>query len=357
MPADSNLMQWQVFSQADYPANLWLDWDYMNEQWHNGNPLLSSNFISLLCQYVKPNLFVAVAKDGQRNSAMLLLEKSQTGIWQIFKPSQATLALLVIAPDCKWLPQQLFKLLPGLCFRIDFISLDPDEHQNIIKSQVKKDLTAKATNIRIDVTSDFGQYWSDRPKKLKANMKRYQNRVEEEQGAVRFSHLTSVQDVQNATDRYGMLESKGWKGKQGTALHPGNYQGQFYRRFLTLQAEQQSALVIEMYIGEQLIASRLCCFHNGLLIALKTSFDEAYKRYAVGRLLLKELIRWGFEHADINTIDFYTNASAEQLEWATEQRPMFNTSIYSTNLPGMALSFLSHTKMHLKRKQTEASAE
>lgn len=350
-------MIWQVFPQTGSPNSLWSDWDTLNDKWHNSNPMLSSHFIALLCSYLKPVLYIAIATDGDKKRAMLLLEKCQNGIWQVFKPSQATLAFIVAEPASKILLQPLFKSLPGLACRIDFISLDPLEHQNIIALQSEEELIAKATNIRISVDTCFEQYWHERPKKLKANIKRYQNRLEEEQGKVRFVHLTSAQDVKSGTDRYGMLESKGWKGKLGTALHPANYQGQFYREFLCYRAEHHSALIIEMYVGEQLIASRLCCFNNGLLIALKTAFDETYKRYAVGRLLLKELIRWGFANPNIKKIDFYTNASAEQLEWSTEQRQMLNASLYAASLPGKLLSVVSRIKRQLTPRSNEVSED
>ncbi|WP_213999934.1 GNAT family N-acetyltransferase [Arsukibacterium sp.] len=350
-------MKWQVFLQHQYPGNLWDEWDTLNNIWHNKNPMLSSSFIRLISSYLNPLLYVALGTDSDNSKTMLLLERKKPGIWQVFKPSQATLACIVSTPNSDFSWSELFRSIPTLCYRIDFISLDPNECKDIIDSQTSSELITKAINMQINLESDFDQYWEARPKKLKSNIKRYQSRIEEEQGQVRFEHLMSVPDIKAGTDRYGLLESKGWKGKLKTALHPGNFQGQFYRQFLSAQAEQQAALIIEMYVGNRMIASRLCCFQNGLLIALKTTFDETYKRYAVGRLLLKELIRWGFSRHDIKLIDFYTNASSEQLEWATTRRNMFDASLYSLSLPGKMLSTLSNVKKRLKGSEDLLSSD
>lgn len=350
-------MSWQVYLHKEYPGDLWKDWDELNVRYHNANPVLSSDFLSLLCHYIKPELFVAVSNNASGIQALILLEKCKLGSWRVFKPSQVTLACILVSPTAELNLTRLFSALPGTANRIDFISLDPAEHASVIASQVAKELTQKATNIRVNVDAGFEHYWESRPKKLKANIKRYYNRLQTEHGEMAFRYITSIKSVQEATDRYGMLESRGWKGLKGTALHPSNYQGQFYREFLSSQANKSSALVIEMYVKEKLIASRLCCFNNGLLIALKTAFDEDFKRYAVGRLLLKELIQWSFNNPEVKLIDFYTNATSEQLEWSTEQRPMFDSSQYAPNFTGQLLSLLFNFKRKVELHSSEPSDE
>lgn len=341
-------MKWQLCSLNQYPGEVWHDWDQLNSAWHNDNPMLSSQFISLLSKYTSSQLYVAFAAENEEKLCMLLLERIRFGIWQVFKPSQATLAAILLRPNLKLEFQPLVDLLPGFAGRLDYVSLDPLEHGGFISGQIAAELAAKAKNMRINVADNFELYWEQRPKKLKANIKRYENRLSQEQGSISVNFLTDEEDVKQATDRYGMLEARSWKGKNGTALHPANYQGQFYREFLSLQARNNAALVIEMYLADRLIASRLCCYKNGVLVALKTTYDESLKRYAVGRILLKHLITWSFEQPQLMTIDFYTNASPEQLEWSTEQRPMYDASMYANNISGLLLSSIAKVKQRLK---------
>ena len=60
-----------------------------------------------------------------------------------------------------------------------------------------------------------------------------------------------------AVDRYGALESRGWKGAQGTAVRHDNEQGRFYDAVMSNFARDGCAHVYELYLGEQLAASRL----------------------------------------------------------------------------------------------------
>lgn len=348
-------MTWIVYKIDEYPGKLWADWDLMNSQHHNSNPLLNSDFIAPLHQITNEALLVGVATSDQNEiTAMLLLKKNHVGIWQVFKPSQAPIALVVVNNSIDFDAAGLVSKLPGFAFKLDFYCLDPVEHGSVIAAAKGAQLSNHSVNIRITTNGTFDDYWNQRPKKLRSNIKRYTNRCTEECGECSFQIIETPEDILSATDRYGILESQGWKGKAKTALHPSNYQGQFYRRYLHAQACSGNALVMEMYIKDKLVASRLCVQKNGLLITLKTTFEESFKRYALGRLLLKRLIEWCFEQPKINQIDFYTNASPEQLEWSTEQRNMLNASVYIFSGLASAVSLLARIK---QKKLTSPSTD
>ncbi len=112
----------------------------------------------------------------------------------------------------------------------------------------------------------------------------------------------------------------------------------------------------EIYIGEQLVASRLCLLCNELLITLKTTYDEAYRKQAVGRILLLDVLEALFTDPAVAVVDFYTNATSEQLEWCTEQRPMFNASVYAESILGVTAHSLVSVKSALRKRFTKESA-
>jgi hypothetical protein len=180
----------------------------------------------------------------------------------------------------------------------------------------------------VEVSGDFEGYWAARPRNLKKNLRRYRNRMNNEIGPSRLSVSTLPHDVSVATDRYGLLESGGWKGGEGTALHPDNVQGEFYRTWMVEMAESSRAYVFELYVGDMLLASRLCVVGEGLLVIVKTTFNEEFKRYAVGRLLLHDTLEYIFQNGLAKVIDFYTDATEDQLDWATSSRSMQHCSVY-----------------------------
>ena len=77
--------------------------------------------------------------------------------------------------------------------------------------------------------SGFDDYWSKRGRNLRQNLKRQRNRLERESVETRMTVVEDPNLIADSVDRYGALESAGWKGREGTSLHPDNAQGKFYR--------------------------------------------------------------------------------------------------------------------------------
>jgi hypothetical protein len=178
------------------------------------------------------------------------------------------------------------------------------------------------------MSCSFDSYWKTRPKNLRKNISRYFNRLSKENIAVDFKAHSSESEIITALHRYGELETNGWKGPEGTAIHSTNIQGQFYTEVLANFASNQKAEITELYFNEQLVASRITIFNDRILIILKTTFNENFSSYAPGRLLLYLLIEREFKLKRTQYIEFYTNATKEQIAWSTGQRPIEHVTIY-----------------------------
>ncbi|MGB1139924.1 MAG: GNAT family N-acetyltransferase, partial [Halioglobus sp.] len=100
------------------------------------------------------------------------------------------------------------------------------------------------------------------------------------------------------------------------------------RDIMEAYAAHDEAWVFELYLGDSLAASRLCIANSEQLIILKTTYDEQFSDYAAGRILLYETVRYVFERQISSRVDFYTNATRDQLEWSTSSRTMHNLSMF-----------------------------
>lgn len=342
-------LSWQTTQLSLDDQQFFSDWTTLSNKYHSNNQLLSTEFLTHLLKYFAHTpLYQVRATCNGELACMMLLKKRNKLIWELYKPSQAQVGLLLLNPEFTLNISALLDTLPGFAARIDFLSLDPIEHQSLINTLQNQEPERYATNMQIKLDGDFESYWQCRSKNLRKNMSRYENRIQRENKNLTFHQVTAKEDILAAVDRYGMIESKGWKGRLGTALHPSNQQGQFYRDFLFQLASQQNAIVYEHYFDDQLVASRLCCIKQNMLIILKTTFDEDFKSFALGRLQLKHILETLFLSDVVDTIDFYTNASPEQLDWATDQRPIYNSSFYADSFPGKSLQLLTTLKQKLK---------
>jgi hypothetical protein len=132
--------------------------------------------------------------------------------------------------------------------------------------------------------------------------------------------LERPEDMREAVTRYGGLESAGWKQAAGTAVHIDNPQGRFYAEVLEQFAATRHGRVYELWIADRLAASRLVISGAGMHIILKTSYDESLSEFAPGRLLLYALLERAFAERSQRAVEFYTNATVDQLAWATASR-------------------------------------
>ncbi len=320
--------RWEITAAANIQATDFEQWQRLVEQHHSGNMMLSALFVCNLLRAFSQDHYLASCYLGNDITIMMVLRRRRFGIWELAQLAQAESALVVGAQQSSPDLTGLLKVLPGLVLRLDFFCLDPLDHHGIIDLLQQHSIRNMHQNIRIDCKKTFETYWQTRSKNLRKNIQRYRNRLHSEKMEFRFEVHTDSSAIYNAVDRYSFLESSGWKGKSGTSLHPDNGQGKFYRDFLTELAENNNSLVIEFYINDQLAASRLCSYTSNIFIILKTSYDETLKCFAPGRLLLAEVIKYVMESKIAQTIDFYTHATEEQMEWATDIRPMYKGSYY-----------------------------
>lgn len=308
-------------------ADFTQQWDELNERLYRSHPMLDSRFVrALINHFASTDTYLAVYPANLTSpDNLLLLQPAKPGVWQTFLPSQAQIApvLCGFAPSLVDLPGAL----PGLVLAIDLLCQDP------LYSFSTDELNAlevinHVTTINIDLHADFAAYWQQRSKNLKHNINRYFKRLSKNATTYQINVINKADQLLQALDRYGELESSGWKGATGTAINSQNVQGRFYAELLLAFAATNQAEIVEISINGQLAASRMLILNGDMLIIVKTTYDEQLAVYAPGRLLLYLLIEREFTLKRVQTIEFYTNATIDQIGWCTGQRDIKHLMLY-----------------------------
>lgn len=341
---------WQVVSAL--PALWWPEWDAFNERSHASHPLLSSMMIKPLLQcFGTPSVLYATCRDRTRVVAQAILTRSSANRWAIFSPSQAPLSALLTdrSLPLDTLLQSLLRALPGYGLAMDVAARDPVLRGETAQPQRVQNVLL-GTTISVSGSEGFDRYWESRSKDLRKNLKRYLNRAAEAGLPAQLRLVTEPADIGPAVDRYGLLESSGWKAQEGTALHPENAQGRFYRLLMESFAAVNSASVFELYLGDQLAASRLVVRGRSMHVILKTTYREDLKQYAPGRVLLYLILQRLLE-AERVPVEFYTRANDDLLSWATHKRELFTTTAYRNG----AILFAASARRLLKRRWQAAA--
>ena len=304
-------------------------WNQLNRQLMAGHTMLDGAFVdALLRHFGSCGVQLAVARQGEQPVAMLLLNAHARGlgVWSSFLPSQTQIGPSLVPPDLDL--GGLLAVLPGYASELDLLCNDPrfGDLRGLPGRPVKG--LPHALTMSVSLRNGFDDYWAQRPRKLIQNMRRYLRRLHAEAGSERLDVISSPDAIAAAVDRYAALESSGWKGREGTAVSSDNPQGLFYAGLMRTFAAQGEALIYELWLGDDLLASRMLLLRDGMVVMLKTAFHEQFERFAPGRILLQRTLEDLFRRVPGGVVEFYTNAEADLLAWSTSQRWINHVSIY-----------------------------
>lgn len=305
-------------------------WDECNDRLFGHHLLFDSRFVGRLLKHFgngKERVVRRVNASGV--TEICLLQPGRLGTWGSFFPSQAQVSpVFVGASDAL---EGIFEALPRSAMQVDFLGQDPLFTHVIDGLAPGGNAINHATTISIALTGSFDEYWNSRSKNLVKNIRRYCNRLSQGNHKVVFVQVEAEEEMPAAITRYGQLEEQSWKNQIGTAVLPGNQQGHFYEDVMSAFARTGNATVYELWIDDCLAASRLVIHNEHQFIILKTAFDISMAQFAPGRLLLHEVIVDAFRRLPGGRLEFYTNATPDQLDWATHSRTIVHQTKFRSD--------------------------
>lgn len=322
-------MSWTLYPISEF-KNHQDCWQHFNQK-EMVSPLLDQAFISPLLQvFGNGKEILACYKKGDRLKAMAILTAHGRASWGTFQPSQAPLGAWMHCAGMDWseLLSSLIKELPGFPLVLGITQQDPDlivrpENNGSIKTS---DYIRTA---RISIQGDFDSYWGTRGKNLRQNMKKQRNKLENDAVATRLQMSTAPEEVAQAIDDYGKIESAGWKGKNGTAIHPQNEQGQFYQSMLEQFCLQGAGRIYRYWYNDCIAAMDLCIEGNDSIVVLKTTYDESISNTTSPALLMRqEIFKQLFTDGKFKSIEFYGKVMEWHTRWSDELRIIYHVNKY-----------------------------
>lgn len=303
-------------------------WDSLNYKLFKNHPLGHSDFVEpLINHFATDRDFLAVSPIGGKPRSMLLLTSGRFGVVGSFCPAQTEVcpALISSIDELQSLIDQLS--YPNLALQL--YRQDPDYGVfPEISSTLLHEVDSHATTVCVDLNGEFATYWEARSSKLRKNIGRVIRMMAQPDFNWRFSAVELPDAIEMAVDRYGDLETQGWKNTLGTAVHSTNTQGKFYRETLRRFAERGKGIVYELYFDECLASSQMAICNDNFLVTLKTTYNEAFGEFSPGKLLDYLMIQHEFQIGRFNKIEFCTNAGPELIRWGSQTRPISDISVY-----------------------------
>lgn len=309
----------------------WLEhWDQLNQQAGN-SVLLSTRFVCPLIDCFAPDdARLAICQQAGTVVAMTVITPDKHLGWSTFQPSQAPLGLWLQLPrlDTETLVQGLLPRLPGLKWVFSVTQQDPELLCRPADSQAITVMDYIQT-ARLRTEGDFDLYFSQRSKNHRQNLRRQRNRLEREGIVPRLETVTDAEQIAACIRDYGQLESSGWKQQLDTAIHSDNQQGRFYQALLSAFMQTGQAVIYRYWYNDHLVAMDLAICSEGVMVILKTTYDESINTSSPGVLMHQEIFQSLFANDTIHTVEFYGKLMEWHQKWSDEIRTLYHLTYYS----------------------------
>jgi Acetyltransferase (GNAT) domain len=321
-------VSWKLYPAADLERFAGA-WDHVNDS-RGGVPFLRAAFIgNLLREFASGEEALAVFSDGGAEQAFAVVAPKGRGVWQTYQPSQLPLGAWIARPGFEVGRRlaELLHALPGFGMMIGLTQQDPlfTERPNDDGRWQTLDYVEIAW---VEVSGSFESYWDARGKNLRANLRKQRSRLEDEGVRTQLEVVTDPNDVAEAIADYGRLESAGWKAGDGTAIHPENAQGGFYRAMLEEFCRVGAGRIYRYRFNDKVVAVDLCVECAGTQVVLKTTYDEAYRSFSPSSLLRQDAFRQIFSEDRIRRIEFYGKVMEWHTRWTDCSRVLYHANYY-----------------------------
>ena len=321
-------MRWRVYPIREFDG-LTAEWNALNAA--AGNlPFLRSEFIApALREFGTGGEMLVTLGAGGEYDAMGILRRLRPGMWETFQPSQLPLGAFLMRKGMSvdGVLEGLLRALPGLAVAVALTQQDPALVVRPSDSVLVEtfDYIETAT---LTLGGTFDDYWSSRGKNLRHNVKRQRAKLREQSVPLRLEVIHAPERVPAAIADYGRLEGSGWKALQGTAVGLDNAQGRFYCSVFETYCRMGAGRIFRYLFGDQVVAMDLCIESAGVLVVLKTTYDEKVKVVSPATLMRHEIMHLLFDEGRIGRVEFYGKAMEWHLRWTSDLRMLYHVNQY-----------------------------
>lgn len=166
----------------------------------------------------------------------------------------------------------------------------------------------------------FADYMAARPSRIRNTVSRKMRKLEREHGY----HIRLYTDggLYQALADYNAVYSASWKANE------------LFEPFINGLAERLARAgwlrLAILYIGDQPAAAQFWFVAHGKASIFKLVYDEAWKQYSTGSILIAWLMEYVIDTDKVEEIDFLTGNDAYKQDWMSQRRDRWRLSFINT---------------------------
>jgi CelD/BcsL family acetyltransferase involved in cellulose biosynthesis len=188
----------------------------------------------------------------------------------------------------------------------------------------------------IPLESDFAEYERGLSRNRRKALRRHRRKLEDE-GAVQFEVHDGRTDLDGLIAEVFAVEAAGWKGRNGTAMSSHPQTARFYTDVARWAADRGWLRLALLRLDGRPIACDFALEQGGVWYTLKAGYNEEFRSFGPGALLLADEIAHCCEQPGLSRMDLLGHADPFKASWTTQSSP--RTWIRSFNKSPVGLFF------------------
>jgi CelD/BcsL family acetyltransferase involved in cellulose biosynthesis len=169
--------------------------------------------------------------------------------------------------------------------------------------------------------------------KFRSHLRRAKRQLEE-QGTLKLKHYSAADP--EALENFYALEASGWKGAEGTAIKCDPRTRRFYDAIAQAAAREGYLSLDFLELNSKPIAGHFGFNLRGRYFLAKAGYDEAFRRYGPGQLLVNEILIQTPQRG-LHEFDFVGPATWDESRWASARRTNYRVFIFRKGVYGALL--------------------
>lgn len=186
----------------------------------------------------------------------------------------------------------------------------------------------------LPIEGDWHSYEQRVDGKILRDLRRRRRKLEEE-GALTLEIADGRTRLDDLLAEGFRLEASGWKGEAGTAIESDPATRRFYADVAGWAAPRGSLRLAFLRLDGKPLAFQYGLVDRSAYYFLKGGYDTDYRRFAPGRLLVQDMLRYAFD-VGLSRFEFLGTAESWKLEWTDERHDRQRIDAFARSLVGMA---------------------
>jgi len=199
----------------------------------------------------------------------------------------------------------------------------------------------------VDTSGSWDEFLAGRPRKVTHEWERKMRKLGRA-GAYEVKRLIPGSDPHSFIDAMIEIEERSWKEESGTSITQrgvADFYHELAASFITDASDGAALLPFWLELDGRRIGFLLGIAYGGTYYALKTSFDEEFRKLTPGVALFHHAIKYAFDRG-FDRFDFVGQRARWKDEWATGHTEHATLRCYPRSVRGIARHFVD---THLKR--------